>query len=332
MNILVTGGAGYIGSHVVTVLSEAGHNVVIYDNLSNSQSDISQRLYQVTGKNISIVVGDVRDRFGIVDALKSFSIDAVLHLAGLKSVADSVSNPLAYYDNNLYGAISLVTAMNEVGCKLLIFSSSATVYGLPKYLPYDEEHPTHPINPYGCSKLTVERILSDLVKSDPEWSVASLRYFNPVGSHFSSIIGEHPKGYPNNLMPYIVQVASGQRKYLNVFGNDYSTIDGSGVRDYIHVMDLVEGHEAALNYILCHKGLNIFNLGTGKGVSVFDMIRAFESATSKSVPYKIIPRRVGDIAAFYADSTKAGRELGWYAKRDLSEMCLSSWNFFKNIN
>ena len=331
MNILVTGGAGYIGSHVFAVLTEAGHNVVIYDNLSNSQSDISKRLFQVTDKNISIVVGDVRDRFGVVDVLKRFAIDCVVHLAGLKSVADSIDNPLAYYDNNLYGAISLTSAMNEVGCKLMIFSSSATVYGLPKYLPYDEEHPTRPVNPYGHSKLTVEQILSDLVKSDPEWSVVSLRYFNPVGSHSSALIGELPKGHPNNLMPFIVQVASGQREYLNVFGNDYETIDGTGVRDYIHVMDLAEGHEAALNYMRCNKGISIFNLGTGKGISVFDMIKAFEASTSKIVPYKIMPRRPGDIAEFYADSIKAQSELGWYPKRDLSEMCLSSWKFFKNI-
>jgi UDP-glucose 4-epimerase len=333
MNILLTGGSGYIGSHMAVVLIKAGHSVVLYDNLCNSRSDVLARLARVTEQNIPFVEGDVRDTALLIQTLKLNSIDAVIHFAGLKAVSESVVEPINYYANNIQGTISLLQAMQAATVKTLVFSSSATVYGNPNYLPIDESHPTCATNPYGRSKLQIEEILEDVTKSDLALRIACLRYFNPVGAHESRLIGEDPKGIPNNLMPYLAQVASGKLQHLNIFGDDYQTTDGTGVRDYIHVMDLVEGHLAALNY-LSHKNaaFNIFNLGTGRGYSVLEMVKAFEAASGKPVPYKIAPRRTGDIAICYANVDKAASQLGWRAKRTLEEMCTSTWCFQNEIS
>jgi UDP-glucose 4-epimerase len=325
MQILLTGGAGYIGSHAAVVLADAGHQVVLYDNFSNSSPGVVQRIEEITKSPITIVEGDIRDTSLLVETIKNYEIVAVVHFAGLKAVGESVSEPIAYYANNVQGTISLLQAMQATKLKKLVFSSSATVYGVPQYLPIDEGHPTSATNPYGRSKLHIEEILSDVAKSDPEWRIACLRYFNPVGAHVSGRIGEDPSGIPNNLMPYMTQVASGKIPCLNVFGDDYPTPDGTGVRDYIHVMDLAEGHLAALNFLNRETGWHAFNLGTGQGHSVLDMVRAFEAVCGKPVPYRIAPRRPGDIAISYAKADKARDQLGWHAKRNLKDMCASTW-------
>jgi UDP-glucose 4-epimerase len=325
MNILLTGGAGYIGSHAAVVLSEAGHQVVILDNFCNSHRSVLERLVKILGKAIPFVEGDVRDTAVVKKVLQDYQIDAVMHFAGLKAVGESVQNPIDYFDNNVGGTVSLLQAMRATNIKTFVFSSSATVYGAPQYLPLDENHPTQATNPYGRSKLHIEEMLADVVASDASWHIACLRYFNPVGAHESKLIGEDPNGIPNNLMPYIAQVALGKLPHLNVYGNDYDTPDGSGVRDYIHVMDLAEGHLAALSFIEQKSGLNIFNLGTGKGSSVLDMVKAFEEVSSKSIPLKVTARRTGDVATCYAKVDKANVNLSWKATRTLQDMCSSTW-------
>lgn len=331
MNILLTGGTGYIGSHTAVVLVEAGHSILLFDNLSNSQKEVVERLQQITGKAIPFVEGDVRDTSLLSKTIKEYEVDAVIHFAGLKAVGESVENPLKYFDNNVGGTISLLEAMQENKVKKLVFSSSATVYGVPKYLPYDEDHPTSAINPYGRSKLHVEEILSDLAESDKEWSVAVLRYFNPVGAHESAMIGELPTGVPNNLMPYLVQVASRRFEVLSVFGDDYPTKDGTGERDYIHVVDLAEGHLAASEFVLQEKGLHAINLGTGNSTSVFELVRSFERVTNRTIPLKIVSRRPGDLAAYYAKAEKAKLLLGWEANRTIDDMCLSAWRWEESL-
>ena len=282
------------------VLAEAGHSVVLLDNLSNSSVDVVNRLLKITKVSFPFVKADVRDTDLVKETLRRFKIDAVMHFAGLKSVAESVANPNLYYDNNVGGSVSLVAAMNACRVKRLVFSSSATVYGEPVYLPYDEQHPTSPINPYGRSKLFVEGMLKDQADSDPEFGAICLRYFNPVGAHESGLINEDPRGIPNNLVPYILKVASGELPYLNIYGDDYDTPDGTGVRDYIHVMDLARGHLAALNYLEKHSGWDAIHLGTGRGVSVLEMVQAFKASTGKELPYKIVARRPGDLPSYYA--------------------------------
>ena len=331
MNILLTGGAGYIGSHAVVVFARLGHHVVLFDNLVNSDAGVVERVSFLAGKSVPLVVGDVRDRNVLADVLKKHAIDAVVHFAGLKAVGESVQKPVDYYSNNVQGTISLVQTMESAGVHHLVFSSSATVYGTPRYLPYDEKHPVGAINPYGRTKQHVEDMLADLAASSPAWCIACLRYFNPVGAHESGLIGENPQGIPNNLMPFIAQVASGERPFLSVFGDDYDTPDGTGVRDYVHVMDLVEGHAAALDYLQSHAGWHAFNLGTGQGISVLDVIRSFEKASGRPVPYQVAARRAGDLSAYYADAGKANRLLGWQAHRDLDEMCRSTWNFQQRL-
>ncbi len=327
MNILLTGGTGYIGSHTAVVLIEAGHNVVLFDNLSNSRHDVVDRLEKITNQSLTFVEGDIRDSSLLSKTIKDFQIDAVIHFAGLKAVAESVLDPLKYYDNNVVGTIKLLEAMQENNVTKIVFSSSATVYGDPKYLPYDEDHATNPINPYGRTKLYIENLLHDLANANPEWSIGCLRYFNPVGAHDSGLIGENPKGTPNNLMPYILGVALGKYPYVRVFGDDYPTHDGTGVRDYIHVMDLADGHNLALKVLSQRKGWNVFNLGTGKGYSVLDLLHCFESVNKIKLPYKIEKRRDGDLAAYYASASKAEDFLGWKANKTLGEICKSSWNW-----
>jgi UDP-glucose 4-epimerase len=331
MNILLTGGAGYIGSHAAVVLTEAGHQVVILDNFCNSQRSVLESLARILSMAVPFVEGDVRDTALIKKILQDHNIDAVIHFAGLKAVGESAQKPIDYFDNNVGGTVSLLQAMSACNIKTLVFSSSATVYGAPQYLPLDENHPTHATNPYGRSKLHIEEILSDVVASDFTWNIACLRYFNPVGAHGSGLIGEDPNGIPNNLMPYIAQVASGKLAYLNVYGNDYATPDGTGVRDYIHVMDLVEGHLAALSFIKQQTGLHVFNLGTGKGSSVLQMVKAFEEASGKTIPLKFTTRRAGDVATCYAQVDKASLDLSWKATRTIKDMCSSTWNFQKNL-
>lgn len=327
MNILLTGGTGYIGSHAAVVLAQAGHGVVLYDNLSGSCAEVAQRIAHITGGAMLLVKGDVRDTSLLVRTLKSHTIDAVMHFAGLKVVAESVADPVNYYANKVAGAISIMQCLQDVGIRTLVFSSSANVYGEPRYLPVDEAHPTAPGNPYGRSKLHIEDMLADLAASDPAWRVACLRYFNPVGAHPSGWIGEEPGGTPCNLMPYLAQVAAGQRLSLNVFGQDYATPDGTGVRDYIQVMDLAEGHLAALAYVVDHSGWHAFNLGTGQGHSVLEMVRAFEVASGRTVPCNMVARRPGDLATSYASVEKARQQLGWHARRTLQDMCASTWHW-----
>lgn len=327
MNILLTGGAGYIGSHTAVVLSQLGHQVVVYDNLSNSSDAVLEKLAQITGKQIPFVKGDVRDTDLLAGTLATHHIDAVIHFAGLKAVGESVGKPVDYYSNNVQGTISLLQAMQSAQVNTLVFSSSATVYGEPKYLPVDENHPTRAANPYGRSKLHIEEMLNDVAASAPDWRIVCLRYFNPVGAHASGLIGENPNGVPSNLMPYIAEVAAGQRTVLNVFGGDYLTEDGTGVRDYIHVMDLAEGHASALNFLSQTSGWHAINLGTGQCFSVLDMVQAFEKASGRHVPYNIIARRAGDVAACYADPRKASELLKWRATRTLDNMCSSTWHF-----
>ncbi len=331
MNILLTGGAGYIGSHAAVVLAEAGHRVVIVDNFCNSYPSVLNSIAKIIGKNIPVVDCDLRDTELLQALLRDYKIDSVMHFAGLKAVGESVQNPIDYFDNNVSGTISLLKAMRVNNIKKLVFSSSATVYGVPKYLPLDESHPMHTTNPYGRSKLHIEEMLTDVVASDSTWSTACLRYFNPVGAHPSGLIGEDPNGIPSNLMPYIARVAAGKLPYLNVYGNDYATSDGTGVRDYIHVMDLAQGHLDALNFLNKKTGLHVFNLGTGNGVSVLQMVKAFESASGKSIPFQINDRRAGDVAICYAKADKAAVDLNWKATRTLHDMCTTTWNFQKNL-
>jgi len=328
--ILITGGTGYIGSHTAVVLTQSGHDIVLYDNLSSSSDVILDALKEITGKPIPFVKGDVRDADRLVHTLKSHKIDAVMHFAGLKAVGESVEKPLEYFTNNIQGAISLLNALQTQSINTFIFSSSATVYGEPEYLPFDEEHPTNALNPYGRSKKHVEEILQDIASSNPALRIACLRYFNPVGAHESRLIGEIPKGNPNNLMPFIAQVAMGDREELCVFGDDYPTSDGTGVRDYIHVMDLAEGHAASLTFLESNTGWHAFNLGSGTGYSVMELIHAFEKEANCTIPYRITERRAGDIAEYYSNPDKAAKLLGWKTKRNLKKMCASTWQFQKN--
>lgn len=327
MHILVTGGTGYIGSHACVTLMAAGHGVTIVDDLSNSKREVVDRIAQIAGRRPLFVEGDVRDRGLLRQVFADRPVDAVIHFAGLKAVGESVAQPLRYYDCNVGGTIALCESMAEVAVKTLIFSSSATVYGDPASVPIREDFPRSATNPYGASKLMIEDVLADLAKSDPAWRIARLRYFNPVGAHESGLIGEAPSGVPNNLMPYVAQVAQGRRQQLSVFGSDYPTPDGTGVRDYIHVLDLAEGHRAALDYLLREGGLLTVNLGTGCGYSVLDMVRAFEAASGRPVPYARVARRPGDIAACYADPSLAERLLGWKATRGIEAMCRDAWRW-----
>lgn len=330
MHILVTGGTGFIGSHACVVLLQAGYDVTVIDNLSNSDPSVIERIGRIAGRKPAFAKGDIRDRQCLRTIFSALPVDAVMNFAGLKAVGESVAQPLRYYDWNVGGAIALCETMAEFGVKTLIFSSSATVYGDPASVPIDESFPRAATNPYGASKLMIEDILADVSRADAEWRIARLRYFNPVGAHESGLIGEMPNGIPNNLMPYVAQVAGGQREYLSVFGNDYPTPDGTGVRDYIHVMDLVEGHVAALRYLTQYKGVLTVNLGTGHGYSVLDMIRSFEKASGRPVPYRIAPRRAGDVAACYAAPQLAKELLGWQATRGIDEMCADAWRWQQN--
>lgn len=330
--IFVTGGAGYIGTHTVVELLDAGHEVTVFDNFCNSQPDVLARVARITGKQPRLVQGDIRDAAALTAALRSSGATAVIHFAGLKAVGESVAKPLDYYDNNVVGTVRLLQAMTECGVKTLVFSSSATVYGDPQRLPLTEDHPLSTTNPYGQTKLVIEEMLRDLYRSDPGWRISILRYFNPVGAHASGLIGENPQGIPNNLLPFVAQVAVGQREFLNVWGNDYPTPDGTGVRDYIHVVDLAQGHLKALGRLENHTECLAINLGTGVGYSVLDMVRAFEEASGKPVAYKVAPRRAGDIAACYADPAQALALLGWRAERDLKAMCADAWRWQTNAN
>jgi len=330
VKLLLTGGMGYIGSHTAVVLANSGYDVVLYDNLVNSKVTVLDCLEAITGERFSFIEGDVRDTAKLETVLNDFNVNAVIHFAGLKAVGESVSKPIDYYDSNVAGTLSLLKAMQATHIKTIVFSSSATIYGVPQYLPFDEAHPTSATNPYGRSKLQIEEVLADVVKSDPDWRIACLRYFNPVGAHDSGLIGEDPNDIPNNLMPYIAQVAQGKLPHLNVFGNDYDTPDGTGVRDYIHVMDLAEGHKAALDYLNAQSGWHAFNLGTGAGHSVLEMVKAFEKASNKNISYQVVPRRAGDIAICYAKTEKAKQTLGWKAIRSLDDMCDSTWKFHQN--
>jgi UDP-glucose 4-epimerase len=335
MNILLTGGAGYIGSHTAVVLAEAEHRVFLYDNFYNSRRGVVDSLKSILSQStvhngktlLTLIEGDVRDTSLLTQTLQDYEIDAVVHFAGLKAVGESVLKPIDYYENNVQGTISLLRSMQIADVKILVFSSSATVYGDPQYLPINELHPTCATNPYGRSKLHIEEMLADVASSDESWRIVCLRYFNPVGAHKSGLIGEYPSGIPNNLMPYISKVAVGELPFLKVFGNDYDTIDGTGIRDYIHVMDLAEGHLATLDWLGQQVGFNIFNLGTGVGYSVLQMVGAFEDATGKAIPYQINPRRPGDIAKCYAVADMAASKLNWRATRTLQAMCKSTWKF-----
>ncbi|GAA6131563.1 UDP-glucose 4-epimerase GalE [Halopseudomonas sabulinigri] len=325
--ILVTGGAGYIGTHTCIKLLEAGYTPIILDNFSNSSPEAIRRVEQITGKALDWVEGDVNDSAVLKQLFAQYAIHAVIHFAGLKAVGESVAQPLRYYQNNVSGTLVLCEAMRQAGIRNLVFSSSATVYGDPAALPIREDFPTSATNPYGRSKLIVEQMLGDLYNADNAWNIALLRYFNPVGAHSSGTIGEDPADIPNNLMPFIAQVAVGRREQLSVFGGDYATHDGTGVRDYIHVMDLAEGHVRALEWLDRSTGIKAFNLGTGQGYSVLDMLHAFEKACGKPLPYAIVERRPGDVAACYADPALAEQELGWKARLTLEDMCADSWRW-----
>ena len=325
MKLLLTGGTGYIGSHTAVALCQAGHEVLLLDNLSNSKASVLERLQRIVGRPLNFVQADVRDTVLLTHTLQTHGIEAVVHFAGLKAVGESVSHPLTYFANNVQGTVSLLQAMQTADVKNLVFSSSATVYGEPHYLPLDEKHPTSATNPYGRTKLHSEEMLHDLAASDPQWRVACLRYFNPVGAHDSGLIGEDPNGVPNNLMPYVAQVAAGLRPAVQVFGHEYDTPDGTGVRDYIHVVDLAHGHLAALHHLPQQSGWQAYNLGTGQGHSVLDMVNAFEQASGKTVAYNIVGRRPGDVASCYAKVEKAQRELSWQAERGLQQMCRDAW-------
>jgi len=327
VRILVTGGAGYIGSHTCLELLEAGYEVVVVDNLSNSKKEVLHRVEALTGKSIAFYELDLRDTERLSAVFRENKIEAVIHFAGLKAVGESVSMPLRYYGNNISGTLALCQVMDEHQVKNVVFSSSATVYGDPSSVPITEGFPLSATNPYGASKLFVEQILQDLHVADNAWNVALLRYFNPVGAHVSGRLGEDPNGIPNNLMPYVAQVAVGRLAELSVFGGDYPTPDGTGVRDYIHVVDLAKGHLKAIERLMADPGVVVYNLGTGKGYSVLDMVTAFEKASGHKVPYRIVDRRPGDIAVCYADPAKAKRELGWQAERGIDEMCRDTWRW-----
>lgn len=330
MAILVTGGAGYIGSHTCVDLLEAGYEVIVVDNLINSKDESLKRVQEITEKSLTFYKVDLLDRESLEEIFKQHQIDSVIHFAGLKAVGESVSIPLHYYHNNITGTLVLCEVMQKFGVKNLVFSSSATVYGDPHTVPIVEDFPLSATNPYGRTKLMIEDILRDLHKSDNSWNVAILRYFNPVGAHISGRIGEDPNGIPNNLIPYVAQVAVGKLKELNVFGNDYPTKDGTGVRDYIHVVDLAQGHLKALEKLKSNPGVVAYNLGTGCGYSVFEMANAFAKASGREIPYKVAARRPGDIAACYADPSKAKKELGWSAKKGIKDMCSDSWRWQSN--
>jgi len=328
MAILVTGGAGFIGSHTVVELQNAGYDVVVVDNLSNASVKSLQRVEKITGKPVTFYKADILDRDAMENIFENEEIDSCIHFAGLKAVGESVQKPWEYYNNNIAGTLTLVDVMRKHGCKNIIFSSSATVYGDPAFIPITEECPKGQCtNPYGWTKSMLEQILSDMQKADPEWNVILLRYFNPIGAHESGLIGEDPKGIPNNLLPYVAQVAIGKLKEVGVFGDDYDTPDGTGVRDYIHVVDLAKGHVLALDQIKENAGCKVYNLGTGQGYSVLDVIHAFEKACGHEIPYAIKPRREGDIATCYSESKKAKEELGWEAQYGIDEMCASSWKW-----
>ncbi|KAA0699589.1 UDP-glucose 4-epimerase GalE [Neorhizobium sp. P12A] len=327
MSVLLTGGTGYIGSHAAVALTQAGHRVVLYDNLCNSSATVVDRLFAITGKRLAFVEGDVADTRLLLKVLREHQVTAVVHFAGLKAVNESIIAPVNYYSSNVQGTISLLKAMDAMEIRKLVFSSSATVYGHPDYTPIDEDHPKRTTNPYGRSKLHIEDMLYDVAQSHSDWRIACLRYFNPVGAHKSGLIGEDPIGLPNNLMPYIAQVAAGKLPRLSVFGSDYETPDGTGIRDYIHVMDLAEGHLAALDFLRESRGWHTFNLGTGKGHSVLEMARTFEAVSGRSVHYRLEPRRRGDVAVCYANPQKAARYLNWTATRTLEDMCASTWHW-----
>jgi len=333
MNILVTGGAGYIGSHTLIELAKSNYDFIVYDNLSNASEESIKRVSKIINKKIIFIKGDIRDKNRLKEVFENYKIEAVIHFAGLKAVGESVQKPLKYYDNNVCGTLKLLEVMKEFNCKKIVFSSSATVYGDPKTTPITEDFPVgNTTNPYGTSKYMIERILKDLYISDGRFKIAILRYFNPVGAHPSGMIGEDPNGIPNNLMPFITQVAVGKREYLNIFGNDYDTHDGTGVRDYIHVMDLANAHVKAIEYLNKSDNIKplIVNLGTGKGYSVLDVVKAFEKVSGKKIAYKIVDRRAGDVAKVYADPTLANKILGWKAEKTLEDMCKDSWNWQKN--
>ena len=328
MKILVTGGAGYIGSHTCVELLNAGYDVVVVDNLYNASAKALDRVREITGKDLTFYEADILDAPKMDEIFKKEQVDCVIHFAGLKAVGESVVKPLEYYKNNINGTLVLCEAMRKNGCKNIIFSSSATVYGNPAFIPITEECPKGtPTNPYGWTKWMIEQILTDLHTADPEWNVILLRYFNPIGAHKSGLMGEDPKCIPNNLLPYVAQVAIGKLKCLGVFGDDYDTPDGTGVRDYIHVVDLAAGHVKAINKIKENPGVKIYNLGTGKGYSVLDVVKAFSKACGHDVPYEIKPRRAGDISTCYSDASLAKKELGWEAKYDIDEMCEDSWRW-----
>ena len=328
MRILLAGGAGYIGSHTCVELLNAGHKVAVVDNLVNASAEALKRVEQITGERIPFYRADIRDRGKMADILRRERIDGVINFAGLKAVGESVHKPLEYYDNNIGGMVTLCEAMGECGVKNLIFSSSATVYGDPAEMPITEACPRgKTTNPYGRTKAMLEDILTDLHTADEEWNIVLLRYFNPIGAHESGLIGENPKGIPNNLVPYIAQVAVGRLDHLKVYGNDYPTVDGTGVRDYIHVVDLAKGHVKALKKLEPGSGVSVYNLGTGRGYSVLEVLHAYEQACGKKLKYEIVPRREGDIAACYCDAGKAERELGWKAEKDLADMCRDSWRW-----
>ena len=327
--ILVTGGAGYIGSHTAVALLTAGYDIVIADNYHNAKPEALERIRLLGGREFAFYEADITDEAAMQKLFSQERIEAVIHFAGWKAVGESVQKPLAYYENNVGGTITLLKAMREAGCKRMVFSSSATVYGMNNPVPYREEYPTSAINPYGSTKVMIERILEDVCASDVAWSVANLRYFNPIGAHESGLLGEDPNDIPNNLFPYIMQVAAGILPKLCVFGNDYNTPDGTGVRDYIHVVDLAQGHLAALKHVLATTGAQAVNLGTGHGTSVLELVHAFEAASGRKIPYAITDRRAGDTASCYADTKKAKALYGWKAERDVATMCMDGWNYAK---
>ncbi|MBI3230055.1 MAG: UDP-glucose 4-epimerase GalE [Burkholderiales bacterium] len=327
MKILVTGGAGYIGSHTCIELFNAGHETVILDNLCNSKASVLARMQQITGHSFAFEQVDIRDRAAMEGVFTRHQFDAVIHFAGLKAVGESVAQPLRYYDNNVIGSLVLFETMAKFDVKTLVFSSSATVYGDPHAVPILEDFPVGATNPYGRSKLMIEQVLRDFALAAPDWRIALLRYFNPVGAHSSGLIGEDPNGPPNNLLPYVAQVAEGRREMLSVYGNDYPTPDGTGMRDYIHVVDLALGHVKTLDKLAQQTGVLTYNLGTGRAYSVLEMVAAFEKASGKPVPYKIVARRPGDIASAYADASLAARELGWRAEREIEQMCSDAWRW-----
>lgn len=330
--ILVTGGAGYIGSHTVVQLLNEGSNVIVLDNLCNSKSEVIKRISKITSRQVEFIHGDIRDRSLLQFIFKQYGIDVVIHFAGLKAVGESVSKPLEYYDNNVAGSLTLIKEMEHAKIKNLVFSSSATVYGNPSSVPITETFPLKAINPYGQSKLMVENILHDLYNSDSSWNISILRYFNPVGAHESGLIGEDPNGVPSNLLPFIAHVAAGKQKSLAIYGDDYPTLDGTGIRDYIHVDDLARGHLAAIEAFSPNGSIFTLNLGTGRGYSVFEMINAFERASGKAIPYHISDRRIGDVAECYANSNLAKEQIGWFAEHGIERICIDAWRWQSNYS